>query len=397
MTEGDRKGRTWSTTAYEKVSIQATKGGTVSATSEAEQRMLQGETLDPMVDPKGPAHLGPIRLSLPRFEKAGKYWKLLHGVPLAIETALDTTGSMGNNVDLAFEALPFFYDMLKIGDNPILAKYDPQILTTIFNDVMDFVYSNGKKPVMCRTQFEMDERIAMQMTNLVPGKGGCGNNKEDPQYALFGAAYLTNAAIHTRWGLKSYHFTGSDELTDTTVTLKWLTQIYGPDVLERCKENGFELDLNNLPDTADIIAELKTKAHAFFLQVPGSYDRAVKQQWTDLYGPEYFVTIPGNTRYLHCVQATVVGLTEGVLTLESAEKFLTDRKVPKSQARLIVGAVEHIPLAAQTLHPNFKRLPKPGDLFERKTDLWPVDQSKVELDAAKPKVIELERKGTTWL
>ena len=395
------KGRIWSTTAYEKVSIQATKGGTVSATSIAEQRMLQGEALDPMVDPKGTASLGPIRRSLPRFEKEGPYWKLRYGVPMAIETALDTTGSMGNNVELAFGALPQFYDMLKAGDNPILAQYDPHILTTIFNDVMDFVHSNGKKPVMCRTQFEMDERIAEQMTNLVPGKGGCGNGKEDPQYALFGAAYLTNAAIHTRWDLKSYHFTSSDEPTDITVARKWLEEIYGPDVLERCKENGYNLDSGNLPDTAEIIAELKTKAHAFFLQVPGSYDRTVKEQWTDLYGPEHFVRIPGSTRYLHAVQATIVGLTEGVITLDSSEGFLLEHRVPKSQARLIVEAVEHIPLAAQTLHPNFKRLPKPGDLFEKKTDLWPIDSSKIKpkMIPSKigPKIIDLEKKGTTWL
>jgi hypothetical protein len=368
---------TFSRSAFTRVHDDATKGGTTSATRDAEEKMERGEEMDPLVDPKGPAHLGPIRRSLPRFEKRGKFWFLTRGIPMAEETELDTTGSMGNNIDLAFTALPFSYEMYTSGKTPVLGRYDVQIATSIFNDVMDNVKDH--KPVLCRTQFEMDEKIAMQMTHLVPGRGGKGNDKEDPQFGLFGAAYLTAAAIN-RYGLKYYHFTVSDEPIVETIDLQWLKTIFGEDVIERIKENGFGFDAKNIPDTAHTVMDLQTRAHAFFLQVPGNYDGIVKRQWKDLYGADHMVMLPDNTKYLHCVKAVIIGLTEGVLDLKTAVDFLREHKVPKTVAENIVFAVSHIPLGAQTLFPNFAKLPKAGDIFKEKTDLWPVDPKKVKIE-----------------
>lgn len=365
----DKKG-VLSNVAYVSVHRIATQGGTRSATSGAEERIKNGLGMDPLVDPKGLPHLGPIRRSLPRFVKRGKLWVLTNGIPMAIETELDTTGSMGNNVDLAFEALLHFYEMLTGGTNPILGRYDPQIAHAIFNDVEDNAH-NGT-PVLCRTQFEMAEKIPMQMTMLVPGRGGCGNGKEDPQFGLFGAVYLT-AASCIRYGLKTYHFAVSDEPLVLTIDYQWLKQIFGDDVLERCKENGFDFKASNLPDTAQVVQDLQSRAHAFFLQVNDQDD--VKSQWTDLYGGDHAVMLPGGTDYLHCVEACIIGLTEGMLDLRTAGEFLRSHKVPDGMARLIVRAVAHIPLGAQRLCPNFDKLPKAGDLFREKTDLWPVDPS----------------------
>lgn len=360
---------------YKSIHDRATRGGTASATREAEEKVKQGVGLDPIVDPKGPAHLGPIRRSLPRFEKQGNLWILTNGLPMAEETLLDTTGSMGNNVDLAFKVLPYSYEMLTAGSQPILGRYDPQIATAIFNDVEDQVQDG--KVVLARSQFEMAEKIAIQMTLLPPGRGGKGNDKEDPQFGLFGAAYLTDAAIN-RWGLKYYHFTVSDEPVVPYINLKWLKEIFGDDVLERVGENGYDFNAKNLPDTAKTITDLQSRAHAFFLQVDNRLK--LREQWTDLYGAEHVVMLPGGTEYLHGVKAVIIGLTEGVLDLSSAVEFLGEHKITRNEANRIVRAVAHIPIGAQKLFPNFNQLPKAGDFFREKTDLWPIDPSEISPD-----------------
>lgn len=376
---------TLSRDTYTGVRDSATRGGQKSATDDAEVRMRQGKGLDPLVDPKGPAHLGPIRRSRPRFEKQGDLWVLTRGIPMAEETLLDTTGSMGRNVDIAFDVLPHAYEMLTSGSRPVLGRYDPQIATAIFNDVED-----SGVPVLCRTQFEMDEKIALQMTRLVPGRQGQGNGKEDSQFGLFAAAYLTVAAINL-YGLKYYHFTVSDEPTVETINLSWLKKIFGDEVLEQSQESGFRFNAKSLPDTAKVVMDLQTRAHAFFLQVGDRPD--VKRQWIDLYGADHFVMLPGGgTEYLHYVKAVICGLTEGVLDLNSAAEFLHEYKVPSADANRIVRAVAHIPLGAQTLCPNFNKIPKTGDLFKDKADLWPTDQNAMS-DNAKTD----SKEGPTWL
>lgn len=384
---------TFSRDAYSRVHTKATRGGTTAATSAAEERVRAGEGMDPLVDPKGLPHLGSIRRSMPRFEKQGDVWVMTRGVAMAEETLLDTTGSMGNNVDLAFAVLPNSYDMLTGGKNPVLGRYDVQIATGIFNDVEDTTRGRGNVPVFCRSQFEMGEKIADQMTRLVPGRGGCGNGKEDPQFGLFGAAYLTAASING-YGLKYYHFTISDEPVVETIDLGWLKRIFGEDVLDRVKENTEQVFApKNIPDTSDTVRYLQGNAHAFFLQVGDRHD--VTRQWTDLYGPEHVVNLPHGTEFLHCVKACIIGLTEGVLSLSDVSEYLRGHSVPNDVAKAIVAAVSHIPLSAQTLYPNFSRLPKAGDVFLNKTDLWPVDPKDLPAGSASVPLSDDESGG--WL
>jgi hypothetical protein len=356
----------------------ATRGGRQKATFEAEEKIKQKQGLDPMVDPSGPPHLGPIRRSLPRFVKQGDLWLLTNGIPMAEETLLDTTGSMQDNVDLAFAALLHGYEMLTAGSDPIFRRYDLQVATAIFNDIYDNIKDG--KAVLARSQFEMAEKIAVQMTLLPPGRDGKGNGKEDPQFGLFGAAYLTSASIN-RYGLKYYHYTVSDEPVCETIDLMWLKNIFGKDVLERVRENGYDIDEKNIPDVAKVIMDLQKNAHAFFFQVDSRQD--VTRQWTELYGADHVIMLPDGTEYLHGVKAVVAGLTEGVLDLSSAENFMYEHKIPKQAAKKIVRAVAHIPLGAQRLCPNFDKIPKAGDLFCEKTDLWPVNPSEVATETSK--------------
>jgi hypothetical protein len=229
------------------------------------------------------------------------------------------------------------------------------------------------------------------MTLLVPGRMGQGNGKEDPQFGLFGAAYLTKASIN-RWGLRYYHFTISDEPVVPSIEYKWLQAIFGDDVLERVKENEFDFTVGNLPDTAQTVSDLQTNAHAFFLQVDSRVD--VRKQWTGLYGADHVIQLPDGTRHLHYVKAVIIGLTEGVLDLGSAPDFLTDHGLDEATAREIVRSVAHIPLAAQTLSENFGKIPLAGSVFREKTDLWPIDPKEVGEESGV--ITDIMKEGHHW-
>jgi hypothetical protein len=142
--------------AYKRVAEEAFSKGT--STYAGEQRHKQGLGLHELVDPKG---YGVIRRSLSWFEPLENGFELLRGIAILEETRLDTTGSMGKNVDVAMEVLPKTYELLATGSKAVLSRYDVQMITSIFGDVSDDY-------VLCRSQAEMDERIAEQMTYMGP-------------------------------------------------------------------------------------------------------------------------------------------------------------------------------------------------------------------------------------
>jgi len=160
------------------------------ATADAERQAKITGKLNPLVDP---STYGVIRRSLLRFEQREDGLLVVAvGTPIPIETRVDTTGSMGHNVEVALEVLPNMYEFCQ----DVLPGYDLQIATGIFGDVCDNF-------VLCRPQFEMvADKIVQQLTLMVPEHGG-GDSPEDPHYGLFGAAYLTDAYIN-RIGLKGY-------------------------------------------------------------------------------------------------------------------------------------------------------------------------------------------------
>lgn len=348
------------------------------ATRKAEQHAHETGKLNPLVDPAG---YGVIRRSLPRFEKQGNnLWLLTVGTPMPIETRVDTTGSMGGNVDVAVRVLPKAYELC----SNVLLGYDLQIATGIFGDVQD-------RFVLCRPQFEMvAEKIVEQLTLMVPERAG-GDRAEDPHYGLFGAAYLTNRRINYI-GLKGYDFTVSDAPGRALLDERQLNRIYGDNVFDKVAENAeghYIFDSHSLPTTTDIVRDLLLFAHAFFLQVGNDSDTTTF--WTQVFGSQRVIVLP-STELLPQVQATIIGLTEGTLELAQAEEFLLKNNVEESDAKKIVRSVAGIPIGAQAALPNFGKRPQKGDLFREKTDLWPVDRSEVDSEAPSP-----SDGGPTWL
>lgn len=334
------------------------------ATQRAQEQIRRTGKLDPLVDP---AEYGVIRRSLLRFEQQPNgLFKLTIGCSMPVEIRLDTTGSMGDNVDRALKVLPDQYDLC----SQFLPGYDVHMAIGIFGDCADDF-------VLCRPQFEMlAHKIVEQLTLMNPEHGGAGNGGEDPHYGLFGGAYLV-AAYANRIGLKGYDFTISDEPARDYLSERELIRVFGKDVFDKVEANGFTIDRNDLPSTEEVVQDLLKRAHAFFLEVDSYHRSRTHEFWNRMFGPERVIDLP-RIELLPQVQAAIIGLTEGTLSLSDVSSFLAEAPdVSKDEVKAIENSVANIPIGAQVALREGIRVPQKGDLFRSKTDLWPIDPSQV--------------------
>ena len=349
-----RKG-SWSEATYTSRSTEAKTRGT--ATYEGEDRVLQGKGLDPLIDP---SKYGVIRESNNLLVPDGKEFVLQFGVALPVETDLDTTGSMGGNVDVAFGVLPKVQDLLVKGSGAILKRYHTQIATGIIQD-------RGDRYPYLRSMFEPDNEVERQMGLLVPERGG-GDATEDYQLGLFAAAYLTKTSI-MQYGLKGYYFIVGDQRGRDEFDQNVLKQVFGPTVLEKAFGSR---PPQSLPSIAEAAKKVIANWHVFFLQV-GELP-PITRWWANILGSDRVVNLP-QTEDLAEVQACIIGLTEGVLDLRSAADFLNDSKRNLDQkvaSSRIVMTIGDIPIGLQTTYSNFNRIPAAGSRFKSREDIWPI-------------------------
>ncbi|MDP2704472.1 MAG: hypothetical protein Q8P01_04645 [bacterium] len=344
-----REKGSWSDETYRTRATEAKIRG--SSTFAGEKRAQEGRGLDPLVDPE---KYGVVRESNNLLVPDGEEFILQFGVAMPVETDLDTTGSMGRNVDVAFGALPKVQNLLIQGPNAVLRRYHTQIATGVIQDRGDtFPYQ--------RSQFEPDNEVERQMGLLVPERDG-GDAPEDYQIGLFAAAYLTKASI-TQYGLRGYHFTVGDERGRDKLDRRVLEQVFGPSVFEKAFGSK---PPQSLPSTEEVAKKVLENWHAFFLQVGNS--RGTTEWWSKLFGRERVIVLP-RTEDLAEVQACIIGLTEGVLDPDSALEILGANR---NNAQSIVRAVADIPAGLQATFPNFNRIPPAGVRFKSREDIWPI-------------------------
>lgn len=326
--------------------------GTKGTTEKAEQKAYSSGKLEMLVDP---AEYGVIRLSLPRFVKSKEHQKLSVGPPMPIETRVDTTGSMGDNVDIALDVLPKAFE----GWSEVLPGYDIQVATGIFGDVRD-------RFPLCRPQFEMEaSKIVGQLAMMVPEKQG-GDAPEDPDIGIFGGAYLVRSYIN-RIGLKRYDFTVTDAPGRGHVYEDQLKRVFGENVFDKVRENGHSLNFKQEMDLQDIWVDLLKQAHAFVLLV--DYNRSAKQFWEEIVGKTRVIQLP-STYLLPQVQSVIIGITEGTLNIKEVPKFLKKFNVNKSEIDMICESVVDLPFGLQQKCENYSKLPQKNDLFKEKPDVW---------------------------
>lgn len=243
----------------------------------------------------------------------------------------------------------------------VLPGYDPQFALGIFGDVCDNFVIN-------RPQFEMQaDKIVDYVTKLVP-EGNGGDAPENPQYAMFGAAYLTDASTN-RLGIKGYHFVITDAGLHGRLDPNVIERIYGKDVWKDLADNGFpEITRTNLPDMDELMKALNQRVHAFFIGVGRT-----SSAWYDLYDDGHRIEIC-NTRCLPQVEAAIIGLTEGTLEPIDIEKFLKDNQVSDVNIHYALPGLKLVPFAVQRMleEASGHKIPQKGDIFATKQDIEPI-------------------------
>ena len=320
-------------------------------TRKGEQQVKKTGKLSPLVDPA----IDTLRRSMLRLDATedGK-WEVTVGCPMDIEVSVDSTGSMGDNVDRAMAALPRTYELCAA----MLPGYDPQLALGFFGDVCD-------EFVLNRPQFEMEaDKIVGYLSEMNPERNG-GDVSEDPQYSMFASAFLTSAFTN-KIGLKGYYFMCTDAPMHGTIYADVLERIFGEKLWQALKDNGYDFNHLCRPDMEETIKELLKKKHAFVLSIDA-----------DNYYRQYFDgrIIPlRSTDYLPEFESAIIGITEGVLEPEEVEDYLKSVKVPKKDINKALDALLSLPFGAQREleQQNNIYIPKAGDIFEKKTDIKPI-------------------------
>lgn len=347
-----REKGSWSEDVYASRASEAKSKG--SATFAGEERARQGKGLDPLVDP---SKYDVVRESNNLLVPKGDEFILEFGVAMPVETDVDTTGSMGGNVEIAFRVQPKVQNLLIQGKNAVLRRYHTQMATGVVQDRDDqFPYQ--------RSQFEPDNEVERQMGLLVPEKDG-DDPTEDYQIGLFAAAYLTKASI-VRYGLQGYYFAVGDEKGRDCLNRDVLEKVFGSTVFEKAFGSNIPKDL---PSTLEIGKKLLQDWHAFYLQVGETPD--VARWWQGVLGQDRVILLP-RTEDIAEMQACIIGLTEGVLDMQSVADFLAEAKVGKERSAKIVEALRGIPVGLQTTFPNFGKIPMAGARFASRDDIWPI-------------------------
>ncbi len=340
----------------------------VGVTKAAEERAKMTGMLSRIVDPA----INPVRVATIRLDPYRGKWIVTVGPTMDVEVSCDTTGSMGGEVDIELATLPELVTAIR----EVLPDYDIHLCLGIFGDCVD-------KFVLCRPQFEITaDKIVNYLREMAPQKGGGANNGEDPQYALFARAYLTNA-YSNRIGLKGYHFTVTDEPCHATIERKQLLRIFG----EHIFENELSSMRSNIPSMTQVIADLKAKTHQFVLLRQEHEGSATYRNWADLCGDASVIPID-TTRCLPQVISAIIGLTEGTLDIADLSEHLGEYDSPyliRHLSRIDIGAQAR--LRRLLPHP----LPKKGDIFENKSDNWP---SQVADSTGTMPVVDMENRIT---
>lgn len=350
-------------------------GVTRHAEEETRRTGRPSAIVDPAIDQ--------IRRSLIRLDPENGKFRVTVGCPIDVTVDCDTTGSMGGEVDTEMRVLPDLYELCA----RVLPGRDPQLCLGIFGDCEDRI-------VYCRPQFEMTApKIVNYLKEMSPQRGGAGNNGEDPQYALFARAYLTDAYTN-KISIKGYHFVVTDEPAHNSLRKGEIERIFGSDVWGVLKENGYDLE-NEFPDVETVVRALQNKTHAYVLVLEDdNYD--AREKWSKLYGEDRVIIIP-NTEVLPAVISAIIGLTEGTLELTKIEEFLEDANVDGRRISKLSRALSKVKVGEQLklIHETGHELPKAGDIFEKKSDLWPI--STAEETSNEESAVEDDGSSMNWL
>jgi hypothetical protein len=231
----------------------------------------------------------------------------------AIIVALDVTGSMGMLADtIARQGLGVLFNRL-YDERPIA---DPHVM---FMGVGD---AHSDQAPLQVSQFEADNRIVEQLTQLWLEHGGGGNNSESYHLPWYFAAQHTSIDCFEKRGKKGYLFTVGDEQTPGKLLASQIRQFVGDRV---------ERDLT----PAELLAMARESYHVFHIIIEeGSYARSqlpqVRKAWRDLMG-ENALSLKDHTKLAEGI-VSIIEMNEAAMG--NGKSALRARELPSHVAAL---------------------------------------------------------------
>lgn len=297
---------------------------------------------------------------------------LVNGYKRPYMFASDTTGSFAHAIEAAFAAAPKIYAMLD-GNRK--------------GHQMDFSFSvaqdrDDPHDVIQVPQFESDERFANHMRLLIPDGNG-GDTPEDYDLLIWYAANQVKADLF-RYGGKGFFTLLLDAPGRGVVEAALVEEYLG------CK-------LQHDVDTKVAWEQLMRKFHAFVvLHEP---TEGAHRFWKQTVGPGRLILAPSKDLIAE-VQSGLVHVTDTLEpTAESLYKFFRaggqGSKLSRADSdRIWQSYVDAgVPFGAD---PKLGiELPKPGDIFAKMTDKWPIGHPRAEENATAPLAEELDDEPST--
>lgn len=228
--------------------------------------------------------------------------------------AIDVTGSMGMIADvLAREGLGVLLPEI-LNRKPIS---DPHVMFMAVGD------ANHDSAPLQVSQFEADNRIVEQLTQIYIEKGGGGNNFESYNLPWYFAARHTEHDSLIKRGKRGYLFTVGDEEAPRDLTKDQIAEVIG-DTLEAV-----------IP-TEQLLAEAQRKYDVFHIIIEeGDYashhGKSVKASWAKLLG-QHVISLADHKKLAETIVSTIE-VVEG-----------RDAKaVTEAWGSVVYDAVKHLP------------------------------------------------------
>lgn len=227
---------------------------------------------------------------------------------------IDVTGSMGMIADvLARKGLGTLFESI-LDRKPIT---DPHLMFMAIGD------ANCDRAPLQVSQFEADNRIVEQLTQIYIEHGGGGNNFESYNLPWYFAARHTEHDSLIKRAKRGYLFTVGDEEAPAPLTKAQIAKFIGDDL---------ERDLT----TEELLAEVQRMYDVFHIVIAegshaSSYPDRVRASWTKLLGQKVIWL------------ADHLKLAETIVSTIEVVEGRDAKEVTKKWGSVVYDAVAHLP------------------------------------------------------
>lgn len=243
-----------------------------------------------------------------------------NSTPLIV--GIDVTGSMGMIADvLAREGLGTLFTGV-LDRKPVT---DPHVM---FMAIGDANYDSAPLQV---SQFEADNRIVEQLTQIYIEHGGGGNNFESYNLPWYFAAFHTIHDSMEKRGKRGYLFTVGDEEAPQPLTKAQIKRFIGDDVEASLSTRDLLQLAQRTYDVFHIIIEEGSHARSHLAQVMNG--------WTDLLG-QHVIKLSDHKKLAETI-VSAIEIVEGADAAISAKGW-------GSGASVIHAAVKDLPRGRET-------------------------------------------------